>query len=188
MTKSNKFKKVNTMSRRHGQSQSQGAGRSAGIADAVQLGAFESSIPLHNLQDKIKRQPDMYKKEFNNHLEVFQQKLELFKENPAKKEDEMIEYFKFMAHISGVYQEELAEYLSNEMLNILQQYYSILNPAVRMTLVTCLKIMRGKDVVSPSVVLPVMLKLFRCEDKQLRKFIHAIVVGDLKRLNLNHKV
>jgi len=95
----------------------------------------------------------------------------------------MVEYFKFMAHISGVYQEELADYLSNEMLNILQQYYSIINPSVRMTLVTCLKIMRGKDVVSPSVVLPVMLKLFRCEDKHLRRFIHAIVVGDLKRLN-----
>jgi hypothetical protein len=46
--------------------------------------------------------------------------LELFKENPAKKEDEMVEYFKFMAHISGVYKEELADYLSNEMLNILQ--------------------------------------------------------------------
>lgn len=187
MAKGNKFKKVNTMSRRQGPQSSQ-SGRSAGIADAVQLGSFESSMPLHVLQDKIKRQPDMYRKEFSNHLEVFQQKLELFKENPAKKEEEMVEYFKFMAHISGVYQEELAEFLSNEMLNILQQYYSILNPSVRMTLVTCLKIMRGKDVVSPSIVLPVMLKLFRCEDKHLRKFIHAIVVGDLKRLNQNHKV
>ena len=48
--------------------------------------------------------------------------------------------------------------------------------------------MRGKDVISPSVVIPVLLKLFRCEDKHLRKFLHAIIIGDLKRLNQNHKV
>ena len=100
----------------------------------------------------------------------------------------MDEYFKFMAHISGVYKEELAEYLCNEYINLLQQYYSILNPVMRMTLVTCLKIMRGKDIVSPSIVLPVLLKLFRCDDKQLRKFLHSIIVSDLKKLNLKHKV
>jgi hypothetical protein len=100
----------------------------------------------------------------------------------------MDEYFKFLAHVSGVYKEELSEFLSSEILNLLQQYYSILNPVIRMTLATCLKIMRGKDVVSPSVVLPVLLKLFRCEDKHLRKFLHAIIIGDLKRLNQNHKV
>ena len=101
-----------------------------------------------------------------------------FKENPAKKDEKMNDYFKFMAHISGVYKEELAQYLSQEVINLLQQYYSIMNPAIRMTLVTSLKIMRGKDVVGPSLVLPVLLKLFRCEDKGLRKFIHSMVVTD----------
>lgn len=57
-----------------------------------------------------------------------------------------------------------------------------------MTLVTSLKIMRGKDVVGPSLVIPVLLKLFRCEDKHLRKFLHSIIVSDLKNLNKNHKV
>ena len=57
-----------------------------------------------------------------------------------------------------------------------------------MSFVTALKIQRGKDVVSPSVVLPVLLKLFRCEDKGLRKFLHSIIVSDLKKLNQNHKV
>ena len=186
MGKGNKFKKLHVMA---GKSRSSNQESTQKGRDVVaKLGTFETSMPLHTLQDKIKRQPDMYRKEFQNHLEVFQQKLELFKENPAKKDDSMDEYFKFMAHISGVYQAEISEYLSSEILNILQQYYSIINPAMRMTLVTSIKIMRGKDVVSPSVVLPVLLKLFRCEDKHLRKFLHAIIVGDLKRLNQNHKV
>jgi protein SDA1 len=111
-----------------------------------------------------------------------------FKENPAKRDERMDDYLKFMAHISGVYKEELAEYLSQEIINMLQQYYSIMNPAIRMTMVISLKIMRGKDVIGPSLVLPVLLKLFRCEDKALRKIIHSIVVSDLKKLNQVHKV
>ena len=107
----------------------------------------------------------MYKKEFASHFDIFQKMLAAFKESPAKRVEQMEEYLKFMAHISGVYKEDLAEYLCGEIINLLQQYYSILNPSIRLTLVTCLKIMRGKDVVGPSFVLPVMLKLFRCEDK-----------------------
>ena len=59
---------------------------------------------------------------------------------------------------------------------------------MRLSFVTALKILRGKDVASPSLVLPVLLKLFRCEDKGLRKFLHAIIVSDLKKLNQKHKV
>jgi protein SDA1 len=93
-----------------------------------------------------------------------------------------------MAHISAVYKEDLADYLCNEYVNLLQQYYSIMNPLMRMSLVTCLKIMRGKDVCSPAVVIPVWFKLFRCDDKHLRKFLHSNIVNDLKKLNEKHKV
>ena len=56
-----------------------------------------------------------------------------------------------------------------------------------MVLVTCLKIMRGKDVVPATVVLPVFLKLFRCQDKELRKFLHSSIVKDLKEINKKAK-
>ena len=130
----------------------------------------------------------MYRDEFHTHMRIFQEKLAAFKESPAKKDEQLEDYCKFMAHISGVYREDVAEFLCHELINVLQQYYSILNPSVRLSFVTALKIQRGKDVVSPSVVLPVLLKLFRCEDKGLRKFLHSIIVSDLKKLNQNHKV
>lgn len=95
-----------------------------------------------------------------------------FKENPAKKEDQFNYYMLFFSHISHRYKDEIVGYLPNELLNILQQYYSILNPETRMTMVTCLKIFRGKDLVAPSVILPVLFKLFKCKDKELRKFLH----------------
>lgn len=93
-----------------------------------------------------------------------------------------------MAHISGVYREDVADLLCHQLIDLLQQYYAILNPSVRLTFVTALKILRGKDVASPSLVLPVLLKLFRCDDKALRKFLHGIIVSDLKKLNQSHKV
>ena len=56
-----------------------------------------------------------------------------------------------------------------------------------MTLVTCLKVMRGKDNVSAAIVLPVFLKLFRCQDKELRKFLHGCIINDLKEMNKKSK-
>jgi protein SDA1 len=77
------------------------------------------------------------------------------------------------------------------MINLLQQYYSILSNDLRLTLVTCLKIMRGKDVVPAASVLPVFFKLFRCKDKELRKFLHGVIISDMKKLNekaKNHSI
>ena len=52
-----------------------------------------------------------------------------------------------------------------------------------MAMVTCLKILRGKDLVAPSLILPVFLKLFKCKDKELRKFLHGAIISDIKKLN-----
>lgn len=73
------------------------------------------------------------------------------------------------------------------MINLLQQYYSILHMEVRKVLVTCLRIMRGKDNVPAATVLPVFLKLFRCKDKELRSFLHGVIISDLKLMNANSK-
>lgn len=54
-------------------------------------------------------------------------------------------------------------------------------------MVTCLKIFRGKDLVTPQVIMPVLFKLFKCKDKELRKFLHNGLISDLKRLNLEHR-
>ena len=51
--------------------------------------------------------------------------------------------------------------------------------------------MRGKDVVPAAQVLPVFFKLFRCKDKELRKFLHGVIISDLKKLNekaKNHSI
>lgn len=47
--------------------------------------------------------------------------------------------------------------------------------------------MRGKDNVPAATVLPVFLKLFRCKDKELRSFLHGVIISDLKLMNANSK-
>ena len=81
--------------------------------------SFVKTMTLHNLQDKMKRQPEMYRKEMEEHLQIFKDKMGVLKENPGKKSDEIDEYLKFMAHISGVYKSELADFLCNEFINLL---------------------------------------------------------------------
>jgi len=83
------------------------------------LNKFEDAFTLPELQDKIKRQPDMYRREFKAHIEVFITKLKELKENPAKKDQQMLDYFKFMAHVSGVYRAQIANFLATEMINLL---------------------------------------------------------------------
>jgi hypothetical protein len=39
------------------------------------------------------------------HWNIFNIKLKEFKENPARKDLDMMDYFKFMAHISNIYQQ-----------------------------------------------------------------------------------
>ena len=155
--------------------------------DELKLNPHELVLTLPELQDRIKRQPESYRLEFAAHFKVFVEKLDAFKENPAKKDTTMMDYFKFMAHISGVYQQQLAAFLTTGLLNILQQYYAILHPDVRTTLVSCLKVMRGKDIVAAATVLPVFLKLFRCKDKDLRELLHGSIISDLKGLNAKSK-
>ena len=67
---------------------------------ALSMNKYEEQMTLAELQDRIKRQPDHYKKEFKVHYGIFAEKLKEFKLNPAKKETDFMDYLKFMAHVS----------------------------------------------------------------------------------------
>ena len=71
---------------------------------ALRLNKYEEAYTLAELQDKIKRQSDQYKPEFQVHWNIFNAKLKEFKENPARKDQDVMDYFKFLAHISNIYQ------------------------------------------------------------------------------------
>jgi hypothetical protein len=44
----------------------------------------------------------LFKKEFNEHFEKFKAKLAEYKENPAKRSEELIHYMLFFGHVSAL--------------------------------------------------------------------------------------
>ena len=52
------------------------------------------------LQDKVKRQPELYIKETSKAVAVFKEQYEKVKQNPAVKNVRFIQYCTFLAHVS----------------------------------------------------------------------------------------
>lgn len=102
-----------------------------------------------------------------------------FRENPVLHDAVITSYLKFMTHLSDIMKAEL-EFFPGELINILEQSYNILNPTVRLIIVTALRMMRSKKVVQIQQVVPVFMKLFRCKDKSLREYLIKSIIGDIK--------
>jgi protein SDA1 len=106
------------------------------------------SIDLPILQDKIKRQPDLYRNEFTNCLEIFKKLLPDLRDNPAKEQPTVCSFLMFFTHLFDRFPKDL-QFLSNELINVVEQYYAILNVATRNTCVQCLITLRTKNLISP---------------------------------------
>jgi len=144
------------------------------------------NIDLPLFQDKMKRHPELYKKEFNEVLDFFKKLLPELRENPGKEQQKLCSLFLFFTHLYDKYQKEL-QFLSTELINIVEQYFTILHVNTRQICVKCLTILRSKNLISPTLVIPLFIKLFKCEDKKLRENLFAIIVNDIKRINKHKK-
>jgi len=138
------------------------------------------------LQNKIKRQPGLWKEEFNSHLEIFKKMFLEFREDPSKEDEKVIEYIRFMTHICDVYKKELA-FLPTEFVDMLEQNYAVIHPNVRFQLVQSLRMIRTKKQATATDILPLFFRLFRAEDKALRSYLFTSIIGDLKIINRKAK-
>lgn len=144
------------------------------------------TIDLPKLQDKLKRQPELYKKEFINCYDLFKNMLPELRDNPGKEQSTICSFLLFFCHLYDHFPKDL-QFLSTELVNILEQYYGILHVATREICVQCLTILRAKNMISPTLVIPLFVKLFKCEDKKLRENLFGIIVNDVKRMNKQKK-
>eukprot|EP00831_Metopus_contortus_P074766 TRINITY_DN6831_c0_g1_i2.p1 TRINITY_DN6831_c0_g1~~TRINITY_DN6831_c0_g1_i2.p1 ORF type:complete len:421 (-),score=77.06 TRINITY_DN6831_c0_g1_i2:89-1351(-) len=129
---------------------------------------------------------DRYRKEFENSLETFKKLLPDLRGNPGKDSPTLCSFLLFFSQIYHQFPQDLAFY-SAELVNLLEQYHSILHVNTRSTCVQCLVILRTKNMISPVIVVPLFTKLFKCEDKKLRETLFGTIVNDIKRINLKKK-
>ena len=144
------------------------------------------SIDLPALQNRLKRQPELYKKEFAECFELFKTLLPDLRDNPGKEQPTICSFLLFFTHLFEKFQKDL-QFLATELVNIVEQYFGILHVNTRAICVQCLTILRAKNMISPTLVIPLFVKLFKCEDKKLRENLFGVIVNDIKRLNKQKK-
>lgn len=103
-----------------------------------------SDLPLH--QDKIKRDKDLYKEEFNKFMAVFTPKFYAFLETPSKNHPLIKEILVFLGHISHIYPQKLA-FVPAELLKLLEHSFSIIYSDIRLAIIDCFNLLRKKDLI-----------------------------------------
>ncbi|KAL8604072.1 hypothetical protein ACOMHN_024897 [Nucella lapillus] len=141
---------------------------------------------LLQLQNLIKRDPESYKEEFAGSWRRFQELLPLFKVNPGTFSKELDDLTLFLAQVSHCYAKECKEF--PEMVCAVLWFHStVLDPSMRMTFVKALIMVRNKGLIEPTSIVELFFKLFRCQDKLLRKTIFNYIVNDIKKINTKPK-
>lgn len=141
---------------------------------------------LAQLQNLIKRDPDCYKEEFLQQWRHFQSNLEVFKLDPSQPSDAVSDVAMFIAQVGSCYEDEITQF-PGDLINLLEQHYSVMTSELRMSLCRALMLLRNKGLISPIKVLELFFKLLRAKDKLLRKTLYSHIVTDIKNVNAKHK-
>jgi len=143
-------------------------------------------INLPQLQNLIKRDKDAYAEEFNQQYRHYQALLQIFHLKPTAESKELDDIVMFLAQISHCYPDVLSSF-PNELTQILQQNSTTMNPQLRFTMCRALMLLRSKGLIEPGVILELFFKLFRCQDKELRKALYSHIINDIKSMNAKRK-
>ncbi|CAB4027968.1 SDA1 homolog, partial [Paramuricea clavata] len=106
--------------------------------------------------------------------------------NPSLSNEVFQDLVRFLSQVSHCYPNELEEF-PQELKDMLQRHYTIMNPDLRMALCRSLILLRNKGLLSPTSLLELFFLLFRCKDKLLRKTLYTHIVTDIRNINAKHK-
>eukprot|EP00300_Choanocystis_sp_HF-7_P027433 c32542_g1_i1.p1 GENE.c32542_g1_i1~~c32542_g1_i1.p1 ORF type:complete len:703 (-),score=197.66 c32542_g1_i1:23-2131(-) len=137
---------------------------------------------LPYLQNKMKRDRDGYKKEYQMQLERFLSLVQIMEMKPETPDKTFPELCNFLAHVSSLYPETQDDFVSR-LLAFVDKHHLALERTVRSSLVSSLILLRNKQALPVVKLLALCFKLFRCADKPLRQSLHKHLVRDIKNIN-----
>ncbi|KAI8341259.1 SDA1-domain-containing protein [Chlamydoabsidia padenii] len=145
-------------------------------------------LPTHlpQLQNLIKRDPKSYEAEFLQQYRHFQSTLSIFVMKPDEDAKELAELITFISQVSACYPKETAEF-PQHIVDLLQEHCLVLNPELRRSLVQALILLRNRNVLDNTKLLPLFFTLFKCKDKALRELLYNHIVNDIKNANAKAK-
>ncbi|XP_030372088.1 protein SDA1 homolog [Scaptodrosophila lebanonensis] len=141
---------------------------------------------LPQLQNLIKRDPESYSDEFRTQYEHFLSLLEVFALNPSVENKSLDDIIMFIAQTAQCYP-EICEQFPKRLADLLKNYATVLDPAMRNCFVKALILLRNKNLVPALDLLELFFQLLRCQDKNLRTFLQTHIVTDIKNMNAKHK-
>nr|CAD7424400.1 unnamed protein product [Timema monikensis] len=127
---------------------------------------------LPQLQNLIKRDSDSYKDEFLQQHRYYQSLVKLFCLRPNEFNKSLDELVMFLAQVSQCYPDVLAKY-PQELVDLLQNHYTVLDGAMRMTFCRALILLRNKNLLTPTDLLSLFFQLLRCHT--LQNFMYSML-------------
>ena len=134
----------------------------------------------------IKRDPGGYKHEFQLQYKHYEATRDIFLLQPSKNSKEFADLIMFVAQVSHCYPKECKEF-RRELMELLEKHATVLDAMLRRSLVQALILVRNRGLLEAQELLPLLFKLFKCQDKLLRKQIFQHIVADLQRSNAKHR-
>lgn len=128
-------------------------------------------MDLVQLQNHCKRDPDGYREEFLLQHRHFLSQLEIFLLKPSKECKEFMDTVSFLSQVAICYPKDLVDF-PDQLSKLLETHCVAMDPHLRKTLVKALILLRNRKQLSPSSLLPLFFKLFRCRDKSLRTLLY----------------
>ncbi|CAG2055385.1 unnamed protein product, partial [Timema podura] len=158
------------------------------VGCSINMVRHNNQLPdnLPQLQNLIKRDSDSYKDEFLQQHRYYQSLVKLFCLRPNEFNKSLDELVMFLAQVSQCYPDVLSKY-PQELVDLLQNHYTVLDGAMRMTFCRALILLRNKNLLTPTDLLSLFFQLLRCRDKALRKFLQTHIITDIKNMNIKHK-
>ncbi|KAL4880198.1 SDA1-domain-containing protein [Aspergillus karnatakaensis] len=160
------------------------------------LGALEKvEADLPNLQHKIRRDPKSYIEDFRAQHYQYESHREIFMAAPSSATDTGIislrELIDFIAHVADCYP-EITKDFGPQLIEMLTQHHSLLEPELREKIVGSLVLLRKKELLDSATLLQTLFPiLISTPSKTLRALIFQKILMDLRSSNAkttNHKL
>ncbi|CAD8143186.1 unnamed protein product [Paramecium octaurelia] len=138
------------------------------------------------LQLKVFKAPDLYVKEVLNVVEQYKQQFELVKQNPGQSNGKFSIIAQFLSKVAVYYKTDMKFYIE-DLMELINHFQNTLNQGLRKKIIFCLLRLRGKNLIEPYRMIVFLMKLFNCQDKDLRRIIFRFIIKDIKQFNKKHR-
>ena len=144
-------------------------------------------INLDRLQTLIKQDHFAYKEEFYQQLNHFNALYQILLKNPNNNITLLSKLVLFISNVICLYN-DVTEEFSGDILHILRDFPTTLNPSLLFTLSKCVVILRNNKIIDIDVMIELFLHLFTIQNKLLRKFIFTQLISQIRKFSKNFSV